>query len=77
VSVCVLPLYPVILTTYSDGQGASKMCGQTATVSWKGKSVKVKVVDECPVCGYDHIDLSPSAFEQLAEKSACDLIPRD
>jgi hypothetical protein len=45
------------------------MCGKTATVTWKGKSVNVKVVDECPVCGYDNIDLSPSAFAQLADKS--------
>ncbi|KAG8765621.1 hypothetical protein FRC12_007396 [Ceratobasidium sp. 428] len=49
--------------------GANKStCGKTATVTYKGKSVKVKVVDECPVCGHDNIDLSPSAFEQLAPK---------
>ncbi|KAG9123242.1 hypothetical protein FRC07_015193 [Ceratobasidium sp. 392] len=49
--------------------GANKStCGKTATVTYKGKSVKVKVVDECPVCGHNNIDLSPSAFEQLAPK---------
>jgi hypothetical protein len=75
VSVCGIVVSYVILTTSIDGQGVSKMCGKTATVSWKGKSVKVKVkvVDECPVCGYDNIGLSPSAFEQLADKSECDL----
>ncbi|KAG8711141.1 hypothetical protein FRC09_020754 [Ceratobasidium sp. 395] len=49
--------------------GANKStCGKTATVTYRGKSVKVKVVDECPVCGHENIDLSPSAFEQLAPK---------
>jgi hypothetical protein len=50
--------------------GAKNACGKTATVTYQGKSVKVKVVDECPVCGSSSIDLSPSAFEQLADKSA-------
>ncbi|KAG9104852.1 hypothetical protein FRC06_008082 [Ceratobasidium sp. 370] len=44
-------------------------CGKTATVTYKHKTVRVKVVDECPVCGPNNIDLSPSAFEQLAPKS--------
>jgi expansin (peptidoglycan-binding protein) len=44
------------------------MCGKMATVSWQGKSVRVRVVDECPECGYDNLDLSPAAFEQLADK---------
>jgi hypothetical protein len=48
--------------------GAKNACGKTATVTYKGKSVKVKVVDECPVCGSSNIDLSPSTFEQLADK---------
>ncbi|CEL59831.1 hypothetical protein RSOLAG1IB_03765 [Rhizoctonia solani AG-1 IB] len=48
--------------------GASTLCGRTATVKWKGKSVRVRVVDECPVCGYNDIDLSPAAFQRLANK---------
>ncbi|CAE6396594.1 unnamed protein product [Rhizoctonia solani] len=48
--------------------GASTLCGKTATVKWKGKSVRVRVVDECPVCGYNDIDLSPAAFQKLANK---------
>ncbi|ELU45588.1 WD-repeat-containing protein [Rhizoctonia solani AG-1 IA] len=50
----------------TQGQsGASTLCGKTATVRWRGKSVRVRVVDECPVCGYNDIDLSPAAFQQL------------
>jgi hypothetical protein len=30
--------------------------------------VSVKVTDECPPCGYDNIDLPPSAFAQLTDK---------
>ncbi|CAE6503450.1 unnamed protein product [Rhizoctonia solani] len=48
--------------------GASALCGRTATVKWRGKSVRVRVVDECPVCGYNDIDLSPAAFQKLANK---------
>ncbi|CAE6527923.1 unnamed protein product [Rhizoctonia solani] len=48
--------------------GTSALCGKTATVRWRGKSVRVRVVDECPVCGYNDIDLSPSAFQKLADK---------
>jgi expansin (peptidoglycan-binding protein) len=35
-------------------------------VSDKGKSVTVKVVDKCPGCKTDDIDLSPAAFQRLA-----------
>ncbi|KAF8598164.1 barwin-like endoglucanase [Ceratobasidium sp. AG-I] len=48
--------------------GASSKCGETAVVSWHGKSVSVRVVDLCVACGHDDLDLSPSAFEQLADK---------
>ncbi|CAE7145353.1 unnamed protein product [Rhizoctonia solani] len=48
--------------------GTSTLCGKTATVRWRGKSVQVRVVDQCPVCGYNDLDLSPSAFQKLANK---------
>ncbi|KAB5587355.1 Rare lipoprotein A-like double-psi beta-barrel protein [Ceratobasidium theobromae] len=44
----------------------AKACGKMAKVTWKGKSVTVKVVDRCPGCGYNDIDLSPAAFQKLA-----------
>lgn len=53
----------------TDG-GESTLCGKTAAVTWHGKTVNVRVVDECPGCGHDDIDLSPSAFEQLGDKGA-------
>ncbi|KAF8604838.1 hypothetical protein BDV93DRAFT_555267 [Ceratobasidium sp. AG-I] len=52
----------------TSNEGSSSLCGKTAAVTWRGKTVNVRVVDECPVCGRDNIDLSPSAFEKLADK---------
>ncbi|KAB5588833.1 putative effector protein [Ceratobasidium theobromae] len=46
-----------------------KACGKTAKVTWKGKSVNVKIVDMCMACGYNDIDLSPAAFRKLAPQS--------
>ncbi|KAG8731982.1 hypothetical protein FRC11_001261 [Ceratobasidium sp. 423] len=44
----------------------SKACGKTANVSWNGKTIKVGIVDRCYACGYNDIDLSPSAFQQFS-----------
>jgi hypothetical protein len=44
----------------------SKACGKTANVSWGGKTIKVGIVDRCYACGYNDIDLSPSAFQQFS-----------
>ncbi|KAG9104275.1 hypothetical protein FRC06_004025 [Ceratobasidium sp. 370] len=46
-----------------------KACGKTASVTWKGKTIKVKIVDRCPVCGDNDLDLSPTAFKDLAALS--------
>jgi hypothetical protein len=54
---------------FSDGNGSSYVCGRTTTVSWQGRYVNVRIVDLCPACGYNDLDLSPSAFEQLGDKS--------
>ncbi|KAJ1303163.1 hypothetical protein OPQ81_011364 [Rhizoctonia solani] len=42
-------------------------CGKTATVTYGDKSITVMIVDRCYACGYDDIDLSPSAFQQFAD----------
>ncbi|KAG8713915.1 hypothetical protein FRC09_018188 [Ceratobasidium sp. 395] len=44
----------------------SQACGKTANVSWGGKTIKVGIVDRCGACGYNDIDLSPSAFQQFS-----------
>ncbi|CAE6466918.1 unnamed protein product [Rhizoctonia solani] len=44
----------------------SQACGKTATVTYGSKSIIVGIVDRCYACGYNDIDLSPSAFQQFA-----------
>ncbi|CCO33864.1 hypothetical protein RSOLAG1IB_07295 [Rhizoctonia solani AG-1 IB] len=53
--------------TMIDGNpNHNPICGKTATVTYAGKSIQVKVVDRCYACGYNDIDLSPAAFQQFA-----------
>ncbi len=43
------------------------MCGrQMRVTAADGKSVIVTVADTCPSCAVGSVDLSPSAFQQLA-----------
>ncbi|KAH7337164.1 hypothetical protein B0J17DRAFT_666538 [Rhizoctonia solani] len=46
-------------------------CGKTASVTYAGKTITVGIVDRCYACGYDDIDLSPSAFQQFAGLGKC------
>uniref|UniRef100_A0A1I7YAU4 DPBB_1 domain-containing protein n=1 Tax=Steinernema glaseri TaxID=37863 RepID=A0A1I7YAU4_9BILA len=36
-------------------------------VSYKGNSISVPVMDKCPSCRQSHLDLSQTAFQQLAD----------
>ncbi|KAF8882848.1 riboflavine-aldehyde-forming enzyme [Infundibulicybe gibba] len=56
--LCVLPLFVVISRANDVGVNPDK-----------GKSVTVKVVDKCPGCGINGIDLSPAAFDRLEKRS--------
>nr|CAH69601.1 riboflavin-aldehyde forming enzyme [Agaricus bisporus] len=49
---------------YGNGDHCSKHVG----IHYKGKYVKVKVVDKCPGCGSNDLDISPTAFSQLASQ---------
>ena len=44
-------------------------CGGCVSVHHGGKSVTAMIVDECPGCGSNHLDLFPDAFADLAPKS--------
>jgi len=41
-------------------------CGDTVTISYRGKSVQATVVDECMGCDPNHIDLSPGLLHHIA-----------
>ncbi|GJN73424.1 rare lipoprotein A (RlpA)-like double-psi beta-barrel domain-containing protein [Purpureocillium lilacinum] len=40
-------------------------CGRNIRVQYKDKSVTVRVVDRCPSCAENDLDLSASAFQSL------------
>lgn len=42
-------------------------CGKTITVSYNGKTATGKVVDKCPGCSADSIDMSRALFGDLAD----------
>ncbi|KAK0853067.1 hypothetical protein LTR91_023410 [Friedmanniomyces endolithicus] len=45
-------------------------CGGCVAVTYGGKTVTAMIVDECPGCGTNHLDLFPTAFSALASPSA-------
>ncbi|KXL48384.1 carbohydrate-binding module family 63 protein [Acidomyces richmondensis BFW] len=47
----------------------SAECGGCVNVHYGGKSITAMIVDECPGCGQNHLDLFPDAFAELAEPS--------
>ncbi len=44
-------------------------CGACADVTGPNGTVRVRIVDECPECPSGNLDLSPQAFQQIAELS--------
>ncbi|KAL7627273.1 hypothetical protein AAE478_001462 [Parahypoxylon ruwenzoriense] len=45
-------------------------CGRTINISYNGKTVSAQVVDKCPGCAGNSIDVSPSVFQQLESLDA-------
>lgn len=45
----------------------SQICGATVVISGPKGNVTVRIVDLCPGCPAGNIDLSPQAFEQIAD----------
>ncbi|KAJ4465682.1 hypothetical protein C8J55DRAFT_248768 [Lentinula edodes] len=55
-----------------DGVDCNPICNRPIVVTSRivqGKSVEVTVTDDCVACGNNEIQLSPAAFEQLADES--------
>lgn len=50
-----------------DGSGA---CGACAKITGPNGDITVRIVDQCPDCAAGQIDLSPSAFDGIAARSA-------
>ncbi|KAI0449971.1 riboflavine-aldehyde-forming enzyme [Xylaria acuta] len=43
-------------------------CGKSIRIHYKDKSTTAKVVDKCPGCAAEAIDVSPSVFDKLANR---------
>lgn len=54
---------------FGSQSNGNPICGKQATLYYQGKSVTVTVQDKCPGCSYGDIDLSPAAFQALADES--------
>ena len=70
---CGFPATPDDLRVAAMNQtdyAGSAACGTCARITGPTGSVTVRVVDRCPECAPGDIDLSPSAFDEIAERSA-------
>ncbi|GAV28508.1 hypothetical protein PMKS-001979 [Pichia membranifaciens] len=51
----------------ASSESISEYCGHSININYNGKTITVKVVDSCESCDATHLDLSPSAFQALAD----------
>lgn len=52
-----------------DWSGSS-LCGACAEVTGPKGTVTIRIVDQCPECKSGDLDMSPQAFDKIAENSA-------
>ncbi|MET9697966.1 RlpA-like double-psi beta-barrel domain-containing protein [Streptomyces sp. NPDC006529] len=57
----------------SGGHGRNAYCGLKVVVTYKGKSVTVRVVDAAPTTPKNGLDLTPRAFSALAPRDGGDI----
>lgn len=55
--------------SFGSMSNGNPACGKSATITRNGKTVTVKIVDLCPECAYGSLDLSPSAFDEIADEA--------
>ncbi|KAF8314271.1 barwin-like endoglucanase, partial [Clavulina sp. PMI_390] len=66
VSTTIFDTYPGYTGTNPNN---NPICGHQVAVSYGGKSVTVSITDRCYSCAEFDLDLSPSAFSDLADES--------
>ncbi len=67
--VAALPAAQFDAATPAGNPNANPYCNKKMQVTTGGKSVVVTVVDRCAGCATGDVDLSPAAFDQLADPS--------
>lgn len=58
-----------LYNTVANSDSISEYCGHMINITYNGKTIQVKVVDSCESCDSEQLDLSPSAFQSLADLS--------
>jgi len=61
-SALITALSPSMMGAQSNG---NPNCNRTINVSANGRTISVRAVDKCSICGYSDLDLSPGAWEAL------------
>nr|GAT43230.1 predicted protein [Mycena chlorophos] len=69
-SLAIFNNYPGYDGTDSNN---NPICNKQVKVTWQGKSTTVRVVDACVGCSTTQLDLSPLAFQALADLSVGEL----
>lgn len=68
---CGIPTPPDdLVAAINDEQYSKENCGRCVGVEGPNGSVVVRIIDKCPGCDFGDLDLSDTAFTQIAEKSA-------
>ncbi|QQR89785.1 MAG: hypothetical protein IPJ88_16655 [Myxococcales bacterium] len=62
------PSDPMVAALASNAYNGSYACGQCIQVDGPDGSVTVRVVDSCPDCMNDQVDLHPQAFDGIAAR---------
>jgi expansin (peptidoglycan-binding protein) len=52
-----------------DNPNNNPICGKKAQITCNGKTITVTITDRCQACKYGDLDLSPAAFDALADPS--------
>lgn len=55
-----------LYNTVANSESISEYCGHMINITYGSKTIQVKVVDSCASCDSEHLDLSPAAFNSLA-----------
>ncbi|KZP20854.1 hypothetical protein FIBSPDRAFT_696712, partial [Athelia psychrophila] len=58
-----------IVAMNSGQYDGGKYCGQTISITYNGKTAQATVVDECPGCGPNGLDMSTGLFQFFAPES--------
>ncbi|KAG6878220.1 hypothetical protein C0993_010641 [Termitomyces sp. T159_Od127] len=68
----LIDLFPIssVISGYNGlNPNTNPLCGKKVSVSYGGKSVVVTLTDRCEGCALTDLDLSPAAFDVLADPS--------